>query len=235
MKQLGMISSDEQCFKSKECLLDVDPLNSQSFSCCCSTDNCTLNWRNVPKISSTTQMMFIKEKEMIDVENNQISWKFFLILFLFILILLLMIFAFTLWKSFHHEEQHFDRQGFIKPSLSPFIEQLFFSAQPIHTSQNTTVYRTIMDNTSMVLKVYQSANMLLWKNEATLLKSIEHDSIIKYERLIEEFHFRLFFYLDSCPMVSTIPVFISCFPIMKLEHFYPIFVHLVEQYLFINV
>lgn len=189
IKQLGVISSDEQCLTSKECLLDADLLNSQSFSCCCSSDNCTLKWRNLPRISSTTRTIFIKETGMIDVESNQNSWKFFLILFLFILILLLIIFTFTLWKSFHHEEPNSDQQSFLKPSLSPFIEQLFFSAQLINTSQNTIVYRTMMDNTSMVLKVYQSTNMSLWKNEITLLKSIEHDSIIKYTILTKEFHF----------------------------------------------
>ncbi|CAF2996323.1 unnamed protein product [Rotaria sp. Silwood2] len=43
--QLGVIYSDEQCLTSKQCILDIDSQNPQSFSCCCSSDNCTLHWQ----------------------------------------------------------------------------------------------------------------------------------------------------------------------------------------------
>lgn len=181
MKQLAIISSDEQCATSNECLLDIDPLNSQSFSCCCSTDNCTLSWRSLPRTSSTTRLIPIKDQPIIQREDNQhFSWKIFLIVFLFILILLLVIFTLTLWKSLHSEKKNLDQQPFVKPSFSPSIEQLFFSTQPIHTSRNTIIYRTMLNNEStMVLKVYQQIHMPQWNNEVTLLKSIQHESIIK--------------------------------------------------------
>ena len=180
IKQLAIISSDEQCATSKECLLEVDPMNSQSFSCCCSSDNCTLKWRNLPRISSTSRPISIKDPPIISKEDNQFSWKIFFILFLLILILLLMFFILIRWKCRHHEKKNLDQEAFVKPSVSPAIEQLFFSTQPIHTSRNTIIYQTVMDDQStMVLKVYQQINISQWNNETALLKSIEHQSIIK--------------------------------------------------------
>ena len=55
IKQLDTISSDNDCMRSRECLLEQDPLNSQIFSCCCSTNNCTLNWKII-SFQTTTKV-----------------------------------------------------------------------------------------------------------------------------------------------------------------------------------
>jgi len=72
-----------------------------------------------------------------------------------------------------------DKKLFIKPPPSSSIEQLFFSAQQINIGKNSIIYKAILDNNIVALKVYKQANMLIWKNEVTLLKSIKHESIIK--------------------------------------------------------
>jgi hypothetical protein len=181
IKQLGIISSDEQCLRSKECLLDIDPLNSQSFSCCCSTNNCTLNWKSVPITTTTTtyRSILITDKT-INIEQNHFSWKLFLIIFILIMISILIIFTFGLWKSLRNQD---NRQFLKQPSSSSSIEQVFFSAQQINIGKNSIVYKTIIDNDLVALKVYKQTNMLIWKNEVTLLKSIKHESIIKYVRI----------------------------------------------------
>ena len=54
--------------------------------------------------------------------------------------------------------------------------------QQIIIGKNSVVYTTIFNNDIVALKVYKQTNILIWKNEFTLLKSIKHESIIKYIR-----------------------------------------------------
>jgi hypothetical protein len=182
IKQLGIIYSDEQCLTLKQCILDIDILNSQSFSCCCSTDNCTLNWTSISIITTTTTTTYrsILIHKIINIEKNNFSWKLFLIIFLFIMIIILIIFTFVLWKLLRrNKHQNKDKKLLIlKPSSS--IEQLFYSAQQITAGKNSIIYKSIFDNNIVALKVYKKTNILIWKNEVTLLKSIKHESIIKF-------------------------------------------------------
>jgi hypothetical protein len=96
------------------------------------------------------------------------------------MIIILIIFTFILWKSLRNKHENNDNKSLLKPSTS--IEQLFFSAQQIIIGKNSIVYRAILDNDIVALKVYKQINILIWKNEVTLLKSIKHESIIKYMR-----------------------------------------------------
>jgi hypothetical protein len=96
------------------------------------------------------------------------------------MISILIIFTFGLWKSLRNQD---NRQFLKQPSSSSSIEQVFFSAQQINIGKNSIVYKTIIDNDLVALKVYKQTNMLIWKNEVTLLKSIKHESIIKYVRI----------------------------------------------------
>jgi len=94
------------------------------------------------------------------------------------MIIILIIFTFILWKSLRNKHENTDNKSLLKSSIS--IEQLFFSAQQITIGKNSIVYRAILDNDIVALKVYKQTNILIWKNEVTLLKSIQHESIIKY-------------------------------------------------------
>lgn len=94
------------------------------------------------------------------------------------MISILIVFTIGLWRSLRHQEDNNqDDKTFLKPSLS--IEQVFFSAQQINIGKNSIVYKTSMENELVALKVYTQTNILIWKNEVTLLKSIKHESIIQ--------------------------------------------------------
>jgi hypothetical protein len=185
IKQLGIIHSDEQCSTSKQCILDIDVLNSQSFSCCCSTDNCTLNWKRTPLQTTTYRSILMNNTTIINtiiIEQEHSSWKLFLIIFISMMIIILITFTFSLWKSFRTIHENKDNTSFIKsPSLS-LMEQLFFSAQQIIIGKNSTIYKAMFNEDIVALKVYNQTNILMWKNEVTLLRSIKHESIIKYVR-----------------------------------------------------
>ncbi len=183
IKQLGMISSDEQCLTSKECILEIDSFNSQSFSCCCSTNNCTLNWKNIPTTTITHRSILMNNRTMktvMNIEQNHFSWKLFLIIFLFLLIIILIMFTLILSRSLTNQHEHKDNKSLIEPSSA--IEQLFSSAQQIILGKNSIIYQAIWENDIIAMKVYKQTNFLIWKNEVTLLKSIKHESIIKYVR-----------------------------------------------------
>ncbi len=189
IKQLGVIFSDRQCSTSKQCILDVDALNPQSFSCCCSSDNCTLDWRSVSTTTTTTttsRSMLIHQqpaiKNVLNTEQNYFSWKLLLLLFLFFMIILLIILTIALWKSLRNHPEKKDQNALIKSTLTPAIsiESFFASAQQIAIGKNSLVYKGIWNHELVAWKVYKPTNMLIWQNEMTLLKSIKHDSIIKY-------------------------------------------------------
>ncbi len=95
------------------------------------------------------------------------------------MIIILITFTFALWKSLRNKHENK-----IKKSLptSSSIEQVFFSAQQIIIGKNSIVYKAIFDNDIVALKVYKQINILIWKNEVTLLKTIKHESIIQYVR-----------------------------------------------------
>jgi hypothetical protein len=98
------------------------------------------------------------------------------------MISILIVFTIGLWRSLRHQEDNNqDDKTFLKPSLS--IEQVFFSAQQINIGKNSIVYKTSMENELVALKVYTQTNILIWKNEVTLLKSIKHESIIQYIKI----------------------------------------------------
>ncbi|CAF0794595.1 unnamed protein product [Rotaria sordida] len=187
IKQLGIIPSDEQCLISKQCILDIDPLNSQSSSCCCSTDNCTLNWQSISTtttITTTYRSILInnttKIKNLIIIDQDYFSWKLFLIIFILIMIIILITFTFGLWKSLRNKYNNINNNNKNNKSLlSTSIEQLFFSLQEINIGKNSIVYKGLLNHDIVAVKIYKQINILIWKNEVTLLKSIKHESIIK--------------------------------------------------------
>ncbi|CAF3846679.1 unnamed protein product [Rotaria sp. Silwood1] len=179
VKQLGIGYSDEQCLISKQCILDIDIRNSQAYSCCCSTDNCTLNWQNISNKTITSYHSILinntrKINDLVIIEQDHISWKLFLIIFILIMIIILITFIFSLWTSLRNKYPKDDNK-----LLTSSIEKLFFSLQEINIGKNSIVYKTIFDHDIVALKVYKQMNILIWKNEVTLLKSIQHESIIK--------------------------------------------------------
>ena len=180
IRQLGAISSDKQCLMTKQCILERDLMKSQTFTCCCSTDNCTLNWTSISParaiaINSTTI------NNVVIIEQEYFSWKLFLIIFIFLMIIILITFIFSLWKSLKTSNRKKNRTSFLKsPSSASLMEQLFFSAQEIVIGKNSTVYKAIIKNDVAALKVYKQTKLLMWKNEVTILRSIKHESIIKY-------------------------------------------------------
>jgi hypothetical protein len=89
-------------------------------------------------------------------------------------------FTFGLWKIL--KTKHKNSKSVIKTSSSSSsIEHLFFSSQQIINGKNSTVYKANFHNEIIALKLYNQTNILMWKNEVDLLKSIKHESIIKYE------------------------------------------------------
>ncbi|CAF4700230.1 unnamed protein product, partial [Rotaria sp. Silwood2] len=169
--QLGVIYSDEQCLTSKQCILDIDSQNPQSFSCCCSSDNCTLHWQS---ISTTTYRSIVinrttKIENLVMIHQDHYSWKLLLIIFILIMIIILIIFTFSLWKLLRNKYENQDNK-----SLSSSIEKLFFPIQEINIGKNSIVYKAISDHDIVALKVYKQMNILIWKNEVSLLKSIKH-------------------------------------------------------------
>jgi len=96
------------------------------------------------------------------------------------MIIILIILTFILWKSLRNKHENTDNKSLLKSSIS--IEQLFFSSQQIAIGKNSIVYKAIFDNDIVALKVYKQINILIWKNEVTLLKTIKHESIIQYVR-----------------------------------------------------
>ena len=187
IKQLGTIHSDKQCLLSKQCILDIDPLNSQSFSCCCSSDNCTLDWQIIFTTTTTTttfRSILTNNSTIKNVlinEQNDFLWKLFVIIFIIMIILILIMFTFGLWKVLK-TKQHKNSKSVIKSSSSSSsssIEHLFFSAQQIINGKNSTVYKANFHNEIIALKLYNQTNILMWKNEVNLLQSIKHESIIK--------------------------------------------------------
>jgi tRNA A-37 threonylcarbamoyl transferase component Bud32 len=192
IKQLGKIHPDDQCLTSKQCILDVDSLNSQSFSCCCSSDNCTLNWK-ILSITTTTiipSRSMTTMKNILIIEQNDFLWKLFLIIFILMMIIILIMFTFGLWKSLRNKHEKKNKKSFIKSSSSS-IEQLFYSAQQIIIGKNSILYKAIFDNELIAMKVYKQTNILIWKNEVTLLKSIKHESIIKYVKILNKTFFSI--------------------------------------------
>jgi hypothetical protein len=116
------------------------------------------------------------------IEQEHSSWKLFLIIFISMMIIILITFIFSLWKSCRNIHENKDNTSFIKsPSLS-LMEQVFFSAQQIIIGKNSTIYKAMFNEDIVALKVYNQTNILMWKNEVTLLRSIKHESIIKYVR-----------------------------------------------------
>lgn len=95
------------------------------------------------------------------------------------MIIILIIFTFILWKLLKIKHEIKDNKFIVKSPIS--IEQLFLSSQQLIIGKNNTIYKGTFNNTPVILKAYKQTNMLIWKNEMTLLKSIEHESIIKYE------------------------------------------------------
>lgn len=180
IKQLGAISADKQCLMSKQCILEMDLMKSQTFTCCCSTDNCTLNWTSISParvivINSTTI------SSVVIIEQEHFSWKLFLMIFICLMIIILITFIFSLWKSLKTSNKEKNKTSFLKsPSSTSLMEQLFFSAQQIVIGKNSTVYKAIFENEVTALKVYKQDNLLMWKNEVTILRSIKHESIVKY-------------------------------------------------------
>ncbi|CAF0732483.1 unnamed protein product [Adineta steineri] len=189
IKQLSTIQSDEQCLKSKQCILEMDAVNSQAFSCCCSTNNCTLNWTILLTTPTTTYRSILidhtTKTNVVIIDEEYFSWKLFLIIFSCTLFIILITFIFSLWKSLRNRHENKANTSFRKSSSSSslttttLIEQLFFSAQKIISGKNSIVYKGIFNNDIVALKVYQQTDLLIWKNEVTLLKSIKHESIIK--------------------------------------------------------
>ncbi|CAF0888006.1 unnamed protein product [Adineta ricciae] len=192
IKQLGAISSDKQCLMSKQCILERDMMKSQTFTCCCSTDNCTLNWTSMSParaiaINSTTI------NNVVIIEQEHFSWKLFLMIFIFLMIIILITFIFSLWRSLKTSNKKKNKTSFLKsPSSTSLMEQLFFSAQEIVIGKNSTVYKAIFKKDVAALKVYKQTNLLMWKNEVTILRSIKHESIIK---VISEGQFGTHLYL----------------------------------------
>ncbi|CAF3358334.1 unnamed protein product [Rotaria socialis] len=175
IKQLDVIYSDVQCLTSKKCLLEIDSKNSQSFSCCCTTDNCTLDWQTIA--ATTYRTIFINHTatiETIIITEDQYSWKLLSIIITFVIIIVLIIFGLCLWKSRGNKYVNEDRK-----SLPPSMEDLFFSAQELNVGKSSIVYKAILEHNIAALKVYNQANILIWKNEITILKSIKHESIIR--------------------------------------------------------
>ena len=112
------------------------------------------------------------------IQQNDLLWKLFLAVFIFMMIIILITFTFGLWKSLRRKHGYKDNKSVVESSS--LTEQLFFSAQQIVLGKNSTVYRTILDNDIVALKVYNQTNILMWKNEVSSLKSIKHESIIRY-------------------------------------------------------
>ncbi|CAM4805458.1 unnamed protein product [Rotaria magnacalcarata] len=176
IKQLDVSYSDVQCLTSKKCLLEIDSKNSQSFSCCCTTDNCTLDWQTITT-TTTYRTIFINPTatiESIIIIEDQYSWKLLFIIITFIIIIVLITFGLCLWKSWGNKYENENKKSF-----SPSIEDLFFSAQQLNIGKSSIVYKAILEHDIAALKVYNQANMLIWKNEIAILKSIKHESIIK--------------------------------------------------------
>ncbi|UJR31792.1 hypothetical protein I4U23_019270 [Adineta vaga] len=184
IKQLASIHSDQQCSMSKQCLLEMDLLNSEIFTCCCSTNNCTLNWTSLSTMTTLRSNIINSTtiKNVLIIHHEHFSWRLFLIIFSFMMIIILITFIFSLWKSLKTRNEKKNNTSFLKsPSLSSslLMEQLFFSAQQIVMGKNSIVYKAIFDNDYVAMKVYQQSNILMWKNEVTLLQSIKHENIIK--------------------------------------------------------
>lgn len=110
------------------------------------------------------------------INNDRFSWELFFIVFLLIMIIILITCALYLLKSWRNKDEKEDE----KP-LSSSMESLFFSAQELHTGKISTIYKATFDHDIVTLKVYNQSNLLSWQNEVTLLKSIKHESIIRYD------------------------------------------------------
>ena len=173
IKQLGIIHRDERCSQSEQCILDLDQLNPQMFTCCCTTDNCTLTWTSLsPSTTSTTR----NPLKIIHFEENSFSWQLFVIIILCLFSVILLIVLFIWCQPLHHQrEKNVSRS--LRKSLS--VENLFFSAQQLVLGKNSIIYKGIFHHDIIALKVYQNTHVSIWTNEMILLKSIEHDSIIK--------------------------------------------------------
>ena len=196
IKQLGIIHSDRQCALAQHCVLEADPLNSQIFSCCCSTDNCTLKWTRGPTSTTSlppTSTEAMNSSKIVILEQEYFSQSLFVSVAVVMLFVLVIIIALALCKSFEYQPHEKETRTLIK-SLS--TENLFFSAEQLLDGKSRPIYKALWNNASVALKTYPRADSSIWENEAALLKSVNHEAIIKFERILalrysNAFRFRL--------------------------------------------
>lgn len=179
IKQLGIIPSDDNCARAKHCDLELDSFHNTEWSCCCSTNNCTLHWQidstkyPMSSLSSVTETFI--NKHFFD-HSYSFSWSLFMILVFtitFIIALALIINGCKVKRN----SQSIENKP--KSPKTASIEGLFLTAEQYVLGKNSIIYKGHYRNHIVALKVYQPTHVFVWTNEMMLLKSIQHPSIIK--------------------------------------------------------